>query len=78
MNQYRLLGVDDLLRTVNIYSYSEDIFLLDNKTGEITLDAYLVSLKEIIERCLNIGSDALLIISDYSFGLFWEKVCLLI
>ena len=33
LNQYRLLGVDDLPRTVNIYSYSVEIFLLDNKTG---------------------------------------------
>ena len=32
LNQYRLRGVDDLPRTVNIYSYSVDIFLLDNKT----------------------------------------------
>ena len=32
LNQYRLFGVDDLPRTVNIYSYSVEIFLLDNKT----------------------------------------------
>ena len=50
---------------MNIYSYSVDIFLLDNKTGEITLNA--VSLKEIIESCLNIGSGALLIFLDF-FG----------
>ena len=60
LNQYRLLGVDDLPRTVNIYGYSVDIFLLDNKIGEITLNAYLISLREIIESCLNIGSGALL------------------
>ena len=55
LNQYRLFRVHDLLTTVNIYSYSVDIFLLDNKTGEIILNAYLVSLEEIIESCLNIG-----------------------
>ena len=60
LNQYRLLGVDDLPRTVNIYGYSVDIFLLDNKIGEITLNAYIISLREIIESCLNIGSGALL------------------
>ena len=60
MNQYRLLGVDDLSRTANIYDHSVDIFLLANKTGEITLSAYLISLREIIESCLNIGSGALL------------------
>ena len=77
LNQYRLLGVDDLPRSVDIYSNSVDIFLLDNKTGEITLNAYLVSLKEIIESCLNIWSGALLIIrliiSGYIFGILWEK-----
>ena len=78
MNQYRLPGVDDSPSTVNIYSYSVDIFSLDNKTGEITLNAYLISLKEIIESCLNIGSGALLIISGYIFGLIWgkDRVCL--
>ena len=53
-NQYRLVGVDDLPSTVNIYSYSVDISLLDNKIDEITLNAYVVSLKEVIESCLNI------------------------
>ena len=75
LNQYRLLGGDDLPWTVNIYGYSVDIFLLDNKTGEITLNAYLVSLKKIIGSCLNIGSGALLIISCYIFGLIWGKEC---
>ena len=70
MYRYRLLGADDLPRTVNIYSYSVDIFLLDNKTGETTLNAYLVSLKEIVKSCLNIVSGALLI-----FGLIWGKEC---
>ena len=73
LNQYRFLGVDDLPRTVNIYSYSVDIFSLDHKTGEIRLNAYLVSLKEIIESCLNIGSSGLLIIIGYIFGLIWGK-----
>ena len=75
LNQYRLLGADDLPRTVDIYSYSVDIFLLDKKTGDITLNAYLVSLKEIIESSLNIGSGALLIIGGYIFGLLWGKNC---
>ena len=73
LNQYRLLGVDDLPRSVDIYSHSVDIFLLDNKTGEITLNAYLVSLKEIIESCLNIGSGALLIINGIFLEFFREK-----
>ena len=69
LNQYRLLGIDNLPRTVSIHNYSVDIFLLDNKTGEITLYAYLVSSKGIIDSCLNIGSGVLLIIRGYIFGL---------
>ena len=76
MNQYRLLGVDDLPRTVNIYDQSVDIFLLANKTGQITLKTYLISLREIIESCLNIGSGALLMISGYIY--FGKRLCLLI
>ena len=75
LNQYRFLGVDDLPRTVNMYSYSIDIFSLDNKTGEITLNACPVSLKEIIENCLNIGRGALLIIICYIFRLIWGNEC---
>ena len=53
-NQYRLLGVDDFPRTVNIYNYSVDLFLLGNKIDEITVNACVGSLKEVIESCLNI------------------------
>ena len=63
LNQYTLFGVDDFPRAVNIYSYSVDIFLLDNT--EITLNVYLVSLKEFIESCLNIGSGAYVDILRY-------------
>ena len=72
-NQYRLLGVDDLPRSVDVYSHAVDIFLLDNKTGEITLNVYLVSSKEIIESCFNIGSGALLTKSGYVLEFFGEK-----
>ena len=76
LNQYRLLGVDDLPRTVNIYGNSVDMFLLDNKTDEITLNAYLISVREIIESCLNIGSGtSSMISSGYIFGIIWGKDC---
>ena len=75
LNQYRLLGVDDLRRTVNIYGHWVDILLLDNKTGEMTLNAHLISLREIIESCLYIESGALLTISRYIFRIFGGKDC---
>ena len=52
LNLYIFLGVDNLPRTVNVYCYSLDMFLLDSKTGEIKLNAYVVSLKYIIKSCL--------------------------
>ena len=73
-NQYRLLGVDDLPRAVNIYGHSVDtFFLLYNKTVEIKLNAYLICLREIIESCLNMGRGALLMISGYVFEIIWRK-----
>ena len=76
LNRYRLFGVDDLPRAVNIYGHSVDMFVLDNKTGEITLNAYLISVREIIESSLNIGSGALpMISSGYIFGIIWGKDC---
>ena len=47
--------------------------MLDSKAGEITLNAYVISSKEIIESYLNIGSGASLMISSYIFGLIWGK-----
>ena len=49
------------------------IRLLENKAGKITLNASLVSLKEIIGSCLNIRSDELLIRCGYIFGHIWRK-----
>ena len=77
LNQYRLPGVNELTSTVTVYGHSVDIFL-DNKTGAIILNAYLIYLGEIIESCLNIGSGESLMKSGYIFGIIWGKDCLLI
>lgn len=73
LNLYRSLGVDDLPRSVDIYIHSVDIFSLDKKASETTLNTYLVSLKRIIESCLKIGSVALFIKSGYIFGILFAK-----
>ena len=46
---FRLLGVEDLPAEVNIRGHVVRIELLENKTGEITLNTYLISLTEIVE-----------------------------
>ena len=36
LNKLKLLGVEDLLTKIEIYSRSIDIALLENRTGEIS------------------------------------------
>ena len=48
LSKFRLLGVEDLPAEVNICSHVVRIDLLENKTGEITLSMYLISLIEIV------------------------------
>ena len=44
---------------------------LNNRTGEITAGAYLVSITEIVSDCQQIGTGALLFINNYILGLLW-------
>ena len=44
LNMLRILGVDDLPARVSICDSAVDIGLLENKTQEITLNVYLVSM----------------------------------
>ena len=47
---------------------------LGNRTGEIVLSAYLISMSEIIGDCKSKGNGALLFISGYTFGILWGGV----
>ena len=47
--------------------------LLQNKTGEITAETYLLSTEEIKNKVRQIGAGALLIVNVFIFGLIWEK-----
>lgn len=44
----RILGVDHLPARVSICDSALDIVFLEDKTGEITLSVYLISLTEIL------------------------------
>ena len=44
---------------------------LENKTGEITAEAHLLSIAKIVNNVQQIGTGALLIVSDYILGLIW-------
>lgn len=50
-------------------------FLLYKKTGDRTLNAYLVFLKGIIESCLNIRSGEFLTLRGYIYLFFDKKDC---
>ena len=52
-----------------------NVELLNNRTGEITRGAYLVSFTEIMSDFQQIGTGALLIINNYIFGLLWGNQC---
>ena len=44
---------------------------LENKTGETTAGAYLLSVAEIVNSVQHIGTSALLIVNNYILGLIW-------
>ena len=67
--------MEDLPQTFFIENSSINVEFLNNKTGEITAGAYLVSITEIVSDCQQIGTQALLIINNYILGLFWGNQC---
>ena len=69
LNMFRVLGVDNLPTRVSIYDSAVDIVFLENKTGEITLNVYLISMADFLSTCSNPGKGALLLISGYVLGI---------
>ena len=65
VRKIRYLGVEDLAQefmTKNCPIYFE---LLENKTGEITIGAYLLSIAEIVSSAQQTGTGPLLIVNNY-------------
>ena len=69
------IGIEDLPQEFYIENSVINVEFLNNRTGEITAGAYLVSITEIVSDCQQIGTGALLIINSYILGLLWEKQC---
>ena len=59
-----------------IFTIMQLIFFLENRTGKITLNIYLVSVTEILHPCSNHGKGALLISSGYVPRIIRGKKCL--
>ena len=71
IGKFRYLGVEDLAQKFMIENCLINVELLENKTGEITAGAYLLSITEIVNSAQQIGTGALLIVNNYILGLIW-------
>ena len=75
LNNYRFLGMEDLPQEFFIENLSINVEFPNNRTGEITSGAYLVSITKILSDCQLIDTGALLIINNYILGLLWGNQC---
>ena len=65
--------MEDLPQEFLLENYSMNVEFLENKTGEITIGAYLLSISEIVNNAQEIGTGALLIVNIYILGLIWRN-----
>ena len=72
-SKFRYLGIEDLPEEFLIENSSINMGFLENKTGEITAGANLLSFAEIVYSVQQIGSGALLITNNCTLGLIWEN-----
>ena len=75
LNKFKLLGVEDLSAKIEIYSYSIDIALLENRTGEITSSMYKTSIGDIVGNFSNLGNGALLMINGCALEVISRNSC---
>ena len=52
-----------------IKNFQINVKLLENKTGEITAEAYLLSIAETVNSAQQIGTGAILIVNNYILSL---------
>ena len=71
LNNCRHIGMEDLPHEFFIEKFSINVEFLNNRTVEITAEAYLASIIEIVTDCQKIGTGALLIIHDCILGSLW-------
>ena len=69
IGKFKFLGVEDLPQELMIENCLINVELLENKTGEITAGAYLLSIAEIVNSARQIGTGALLIVNNYVLGI---------
>ena len=65
--------MEDLPQEFSFKNCSINVEFLENKTGEITVGAYLLSIVEIRNSVWQTGAGALLLVSNSVLGLIWEN-----
>ena len=61
--------MEDLRQKFMIKNCQINVKLLENKTGEITAEAYLLSIAETVNSAQQIGTGAILIVNNYILSL---------
>ena len=69
LNNYRCLKMEDLSHEFFIQNSSINVEFLNNRTGEITAGAHLVSITKIVSDSQQKGMGAMLITNNYILGL---------
>ena len=67
IGKLRYLRVEDLAQEFLVENSSANVKLLQNKIGEVTAGAYLISISEIVNSVQQIGAGALFIVKNYIF-----------
>ena len=71
IGKFRYLGKEDLPQEFLVENSSINVEFLENKTGEITAETYMISISEIVNGIQQIAPGALLIINNYILDLIW-------
>ena len=61
--------MEDLPQECLVENSSINVEFLENKTGEITAEAYMISISKTVNGVQQIGAGAVVIVNNYIFGL---------
>ena len=71
IQKFRYLSIEDLPQDLLIENVATNVEFLENKSGEMTAEAYLISITEIVNSAQPIKTGALLIVNNYILYLIW-------
>ena len=71
IGKFKYLCMEDLRQIFLIKNFSINVVFLDNETGEITTETYLLCITDIENSVQRFGAGALFIVRSYILGLVW-------